>query len=107
MPTLEQKIDDLATSVKAGFDGADKRFEKLEISVKSGFDAVDKRFETLPDKSYLDDKIADLKGDLIVKLRKEDAKVEFLIDLLRERNVLTITDAERLKREFEVFPRLM
>ena len=102
MQTLEQKIDDLALAVKEGFESVDRRFEDID----KRFESIDRRFNVLPDKDYLDDKLADLKGDLIVKLRREDEKVNFLIDLLRARSVLNEKDVERLRKEFEIFPRM-
>lgn len=35
-------------------------------------------------KDYLDDKLADLKGDLVVLMRKEDAKLQALVDVLQK-----------------------
>lgn len=48
--TIDQKIDDLALAMAAGFESVEKRFEE-----------VDKKIANLPDKSYLDDKLVDLK----------------------------------------------
>lgn len=77
-------------------------FSELNAKVE----ALDTRVSTLPTKSYLDEKIGDLKGGVIEKLRKEDAKVEFIIGLMRSRKIITDTDVETIKREFEVFPSL-
>jgi hypothetical protein len=41
----DDRLDELATDVKAGFAKVDKRFEKVEGEMKEGFAAVDKRFE--------------------------------------------------------------
>ncbi|MBI2444004.1 MAG: hypothetical protein HYV42_02050 [Candidatus Magasanikbacteria bacterium] len=98
--TIDEKIDDLALSVAAGFESVEKRFG----SVEERLDNLEKTVNNLPDKIYLDDKIADLKGSLVVKLRREDEKVNFLIKLLRERSVLTPADVKRFQHEFEIFP---
>ncbi len=55
-------------------------------------------------KSYLDDKLANLEGGLIGKLRKEDAKMNRLIEFLKEKNILGEQELEALK-EYQIFPR--
>jgi hypothetical protein len=52
----------------------------------------------------IDDKLADLKGDLIVVMRKGDYKLGELIDLLRSKKVITDKEAKRL-RILEPFPK--
>ena len=54
-------------------------------------------------KPYLDDKIGDLKEDIVGKMRKEDEKVNFLIELLVRKAVLSKQDMAAL-RAIEVFP---
>lgn len=54
-------------------------------------------------KSYLDDKLAELEGTVIVRQRKEDQKVNLLIDLLQRKSILAETDIRQLK-EIQVFP---
>jgi uncharacterized protein YydD (DUF2326 family) len=55
-------------------------------------------------KSYLDDKLAELEGAVIVRQRKEDQKVNLLIELLRNKSVLQETDVKQLQ-DIQVFPR--
>jgi hypothetical protein len=50
----------------------------------------------LPTKSYLDDKLANLEGGLIAKLRKEDEKVNRLAEMLKQKNLLTESDIKEL-----------
>lgn len=58
--TIEQKIDELATAVKVGFDAVEKRLTGLENGAKT----IEGKVDNLPTKSYLDDKLADLEGHL-------------------------------------------
>lgn len=51
---------------------------------------------TMVTKDYLDDKLADLRGDLTVLIRKEDTKVKTLVELLIERGILQKEDRKRL-----------
>lgn len=112
-------IDELAVIVKEGFDEVTRQFD----GVAKRFDGVAKRFDgintrldrverrlgkveaTMVTKSYLDDKLADLEGTVIVRQRKEDQKVNLLIDLVRKRAVLKEDDVRSL-REIQVFPSL-
>jgi len=53
----------------------------------------------------MDDKNADLKGDLVILMRKEDTKVVNLIELLKHKQVLTSEEARGLLT-MEPFPKL-
>src|SRR3989338_4791818 len=55
-------------------------------------------------KSYLDDKLADLSGDTIIKLKKEDAKVNRLIEMMGGKKMLDEKEIKELE-EIKVFPR--
>ena len=56
-------------------------------------------------KSYLDDKLSDLRGDLTVLMRKEDTKLKALVDILTEKKVLSIEETHRIF-SMEPFPQL-
>ncbi|OGG49747.1 hypothetical protein A3C18_01020 [Candidatus Kaiserbacteria bacterium RIFCSPHIGHO2_02_FULL_54_11b] len=83
--------------------------QTFSSSVDQRFDRVDQRLDrveaTMVTKDYLDEKLADLRGDLVVLTRKEDAKVRTLVEILRERKVLTDDDAKRIL-SMEPFPQL-
>ena len=51
----------------------------------------------------MDDKLAALKGDLIVLMRKEDKKLIELIHMLTRKDLLSIEEAQRLL-SLEPFP---
>ena len=54
-------------------------------------------------KVYLDDKLADLEGVTVVRQRKEDQKVNLLIEMLKEKGTLTDEQTNQLKG-IKVFP---
>ena len=60
---------------------------------------------TMVTKEYLDDKLSDLKGDLVVLMRKEDRKVSALVDVLRVKQVLSDEEAKRILT-MEPFPQI-
>ena len=61
---------------------------------------------TMVTKSYLDDKLADLRGDLVVLTRKEDTKLKTLVEVLQKKKVISNQDARRILT-MEPFPQLM
>lgn len=56
-------------------------------------------------RSYLDDKLAELEGTATVRQRKEDQKLNLLIDLLHRKALLQDNEVAELQ-EIQVFPRL-
>lgn len=56
---------------------------------------------TMVTKDYLDEKMADLRGDLVVLMRKEDHKLQELVQILRVKNILT---QEEMKHLFKLEP---
>ncbi len=109
--TVDQKIDRLAIAVKEGFDAVDKRF----VGIDGRLDGIDGRLDaleqkttrieaTMVTKSYLDEKLADLKGDLIVKMRKLEGGMLLFASVLRERKVLSDADVNRMRTEYQIFP---
>jgi len=113
---IRKETDDLARAVKSGFDGVDKRFDGVDKrfdGVDKRFDGVDKRFNgvdkrltrvesTMVTKDYLDEKLVDLRGDIVILLRKEDRKLEALIEKLKERHIITDKDIKELQ-EIQIF----
>lgn len=81
--------------------------EALEAVVLPALDEIkieiDKMKSEMVSKSYLDDKLADLEDLVVVRQRKEDKKLNLLIDFLRKKNILRENEIEALK-EFQIFP---
>ncbi|OGE80986.1 MAG: hypothetical protein A3H72_00920 [Candidatus Doudnabacteria bacterium RIFCSPLOWO2_02_FULL_48_8] len=75
-----------------------------EHNLEPALQAIHDKLEQLPTKSYLDDKIANLQGDLTTKLRKEDEKVNRLADILRQKNLISDNDIQELGN-LVVFPK--
>jgi uncharacterized protein YydD (DUF2326 family) len=57
-------------------------------------------------KDYLDDKMADLRGDLVVLTRKEDGKVKELVKILENKKVLSKSEVKKILA-MEPFPQLV
>jgi len=77
-----EAINNFSTIVDGKFEAIDKRFDKIEA--------------TMVTKDYLDDKLADLRGDLVVLMRKEDTKVVKLIDILAKHNIISEKEVKEI-----------
>jgi archaellum component FlaC len=105
---LEPFIDSIKedfNKVDERFDKVDKRFENMDEHLDRIEGRLDKIETTMVTKSYLDDKLADLEGGLISKLRKEDEKVNRLIEVLKYKSVLNSEDIKQFN-EFQIFPKV-
>lgn len=88
MPKKKATIDDLAIAVKAGFDGVDKRLSRVE--------------STMVTKDYLDDKLADLKGDIVTVIkgdRERDRAFKIKLLAIIKRNKLAKTNELKVLSE--------
>jgi hypothetical protein len=91
-PTISDVLEAISTfaeNVDERFNKIDERFDRIEgrVSVDEGKLA---RIESqMVTKSYLDDKLADLKGDLIGTLRKKDERVTKLVKTLSDKKVIS------------------
>jgi hypothetical protein len=81
---------------KTEFNGLRSEFSELK-------DRVGRIESNMVTKDYLDNKLSDLRGDLVVMTRKEDGKVRALIDLLVKKNLVDNAEAEEIKH-MEPFP---
>lgn len=91
-----EAINDFANHTEKRFDKLEVRFDNLETEVNT-------IKSTMVTKSYLDDKLADLRGDLVIMLRKEDVKVKALVDVLETQKIISETDAKKILA-MEPFP---
>jgi len=83
----------------------DKRIDLLDAKVGSLDVKVDSLAVRMVTKEYLDDKLADLRGDLVVLTRKEDVKVRTLVEIMKKKQLLSIEEANRILA-MEPFPQL-
>ena len=85
-------------------DNINPQFESVYGQLSEIKGRLDKIETTMVTKSYLDDKLADLEGNLISKLRKEDEKLNRLIEILQNKSVLSSEDTKQFQ-EFQIFPK--
>jgi hypothetical protein len=74
----------------------DKQFSEIKGEI-AGMKA------TMVTRDYLDDKLADLRGDLVVLTRKEDVKVKKLVEILKKRKLISDEEVKEIMA-MEPFP---
>ena len=88
-------------------------FIKDNAASQAGVDALAERVSGIENrmvtkeyfKEYLDDKSADLRGDLVVLTRKEDFKVRALVEVMAQKQMLSKEEANKIL-SMEPFPQL-
>ncbi|MDD4900633.1 MAG: hypothetical protein PHS62_00770 [Patescibacteria group bacterium] len=89
-------IDSLAGMMKKEFDIMGDRFDKVDQRFNKLEGRMEKIEATMVTKDYLDEKLADLRGDLVVLTRKEDNKVCKLIAVLKRRKVISEAEEKEI-----------
>ena len=84
-----EAINEFSNRVDDKFDKVDERFDKLE-------GRVGKIEATMVTKDYLDDKLVDLRGDLVVLMRKEVTNMIKLVEILKRRAVITEAEEKEI-----------
>jgi hypothetical protein len=90
-----EKLDDVLEIVTFIKDNAVMKndFEKRMGNIENRLTKVESQMVT---KEYLDDKLADLRGDLVVMMRKEDNKLKTLVEILQTKKIITKTDVSKV-----------
>ena len=85
----ETTIDDVLGAIHGFAIDVQEKFNKIDVRL----DKVEKDIVTIKStmvtKSYLDDKLADLRGDIVVIVRKEDTKLKSLVEILLKKKILS------------------
>jgi len=107
------RVDERFDRIEGRLDGVEGRLDRVD----GRFDKVDERFGSLESdvahiknvmvtKEYLDDKLADLKGDLVLLTRKEDKKLKMLIQILEKRRLISPEEVKQIVA-MEPFPEMV
>ena len=91
-----EAINEFSTHVDKRFTGLEGEISSMQGDVKSLKSDVNSFKSTMITKDYLDEKLSDLRGDLVVMLRKEDRKFGALIAELLERKIIDESAARRI-----------
>lgn len=103
-----EAINIFATHVEERFDKLENRMGTMESrmgTMESRMGKIEATVTTLVTTDHFDEKMADMRGDLVVLLRKEDNKLGALIAELIRSNVLTQDAAVKIL-SMEPFPQM-
>ncbi|OGL66198.1 hypothetical protein A3B21_01910 [Candidatus Uhrbacteria bacterium RIFCSPLOWO2_01_FULL_47_24] len=78
---------------------------EFATKVDQQFVKINATLTTIPTQDDMDKKLFNTKGDIILTVRKEDVKLRTLVEILREKKVLTDPDIKRIL-SLEPFPQL-
>lgn len=95
-------------TVKPGFDDVSSRLNKVEDrfgGVENRLDKMESDVNRLPDKAYLDKKFMEFRGDVNLKFKKSEKKIEILTESQKRKQMLNDMELNELK-ELNIFPRL-
>lgn len=104
---LKQNVSSLKQDVsglKQDVGGLKQDFNSLQQDVSTLKEDMVTVKSTMVTKSYLDEKLSDLRGDLTMLVRKEDNKFTVLVDTLHNKKVLTASEVGRILA-LEPFPK--
>lgn len=90
----EQNVLEAISGLADHVEGIDTRLTRVESSLTQVDTRLVRVEATMVTKSYLDDKLGGLKGDMVSMVRKEDEKVNGLVSVLAKKSVLTPREAK-------------
>ncbi|MBU1126293.1 MAG: hypothetical protein ABH826_03870 [Patescibacteria group bacterium] len=91
-----EAINIFAEDVDLRFDAVDLRFEAADQYFEGLEHRLNRVESLMVTKDYLDDKLANLRGDLVSLIRKQGSKVDALILTLKNNRGLSLVEAEKL-----------
>ncbi len=98
-----EAIGEFSNRVEQRFDKIEDRLGSVENRLEKVENKLGKVEAVMVTKDYLDDKLLDMKGDMVVMMRKEDEKVKMLVQILQRKNLLNDAEA-KLIFALEPFP---
>jgi predicted nucleic acid-binding Zn-ribbon protein len=97
-------IDNRLDGIDNRLDGIDNRLDGIDNRL-DGMNSRLMRVESqMVTKEYLDDKLADLKGDILTILRKEDRRVTALVEIMQKKNLLSVEEVKFLETMQPLIP---
>ena len=88
--------DDVLAAVNTFADETHQEFSNIKGEISGIKGEIISIKATMVTKDYLDEKMSDLRGDLVVMMRKEDTKLKTLVGVLKEKSVLDSSDVKRI-----------
>ena len=92
----ETSKNEILEAVSEFSTNVDKQFQEVKGEIKQIKGEIGSIKASMVTKSYLDEKLADLRGDLVVLTRKEDTKMIKLVEILKRRAVITEAEEKEI-----------
>ena len=96
MSSLERQIQDVLEAVNAFASHTDRQFVEIRQEIREMREETGSMRSEMVTKTYLDEKIADLRGDLMLIARRGNRKLETVVEALQTEGVLPAKVAERI-----------
>ncbi|MFH0956149.1 MAG: hypothetical protein V1801_02990 [Candidatus Falkowbacteria bacterium] len=101
----EATHNEILDAINNFFSNVDGKINSVQSEIKEMKSDIGWIKSNMVTKDFLDDKLADLRGDLVVLMRKEDTKLLKLLDILKERKLISPEEATAVL-SMEPFPKL-
>ncbi len=83
MVALAQSVDELTEMMQMFATSVDKRFERIE--------------STMATKTYVDYKLSDLKGDMLVGFKQSDSKMNLVAQILNTKGIFSRNESAQVQ----------
>lgn len=112
MPNIEKRLDKMEKNIETLVETvmfikdnavSHDEYQKDKDELKKDINFIKSQMVT---KDYLDTKLADLRGELVSLVRKEDTKVKTVVDILKKKKTFTNADATQIYK-MEPFAQVM
>lgn len=103
--SFSDRVDERFDKIEGRLDGVEGRLDGVEGKLDGVEGRLNKVEALMVTKDYLDEKMSDLKGDIVVLMRKEDVKLKTLVEILQNKKILSADDAKKIL-SLEPFPQM-
>ena len=92
----EATIQDVLEAVHEAVQTLTTHINERFLDVEARFNKIEGTMGTMVTKDYLDEKLTDLRGDMIGFFRKENQRTNLVVDKLHEKQVFTDHDVNEI-----------
>lgn len=94
---LKNTVNDLMTTMNEYATSVEEQINDLGVELKKEISSINGTLATqIVTKEYLDDKLADLNGDLVLAIKTGDTKLHLTVDKLHKKKVFNENDRQEI-----------
>lgn len=94
--TIQDVLEAVQDAIQTLTIHMDERFSKIDDRFTKMDERLTKIENAMVTKDYLDEKLVDLRADIVGFFRKENQRTNLIVDKLQEKNVLTGHDVREI-----------